>query len=111
MRTAARAFARPTAVAGRGGHAVEGQRILGKGVSETMKKSLLSAFLLAAVVVGGLALMSPAPKAAPQCVDPDTCPDIICPPGHEFVPTTCKECGHCERIKGCKGKRPCETPL
>ena len=76
-----------------------------------MRKSVFSVFLLAVVVAGALVLTSPVPQAAPKCVDPDLCPIIICPPGHEFVPTTCKECAHCERIKGCKGKRPCEQPL
>ncbi len=77
-----------------------------------MRKSVFLVLLLAVVVAGALALTSPAPQAAPKCVDPYLCPDIICLPGYEFVPTTCKECGHCEPpAQTCRGRRPCETPL
>ena len=61
-----------------------------------MKKSLVMVLLLFVAVAGALVFLTTGPRAAPQCVDPDFCPDIICPPNHVFVPTTCEECGHCE---------------
>ncbi len=76
-----------------------------------MRRYVFSMFLLVALVVGALALTTPAPQAAPKCVDPNLCPDIICAPGTVFVPTTCKECGHCEPINCGRGKRPCENSL
>ncbi len=75
-----------------------------------MRKSLFVFVLLGAMVLGGAALMTSESQAAPKCVDPNSCPIIVCPPGTEFVPTSCKECAHCEPIN-CRGKRPCETPL
>ena len=76
-----------------------------------MRKSVFSVLLLAVVVAGALALTSPAPQAAPKCVDPTLCPIIICPPGYDFVPTTCKKCAHCVPGATCRGRRPCEEPL
>ncbi len=76
-----------------------------------MRRYVFSMFLLVALVVGALALTTPAPQAAPKCVDPNLCPDIICAPGTVFVPTTGKECGHCEPINCGRGKRRCENPL
>jgi hypothetical protein len=62
--------------------------------------------LMTAVVVfvfGALTLMSPAPQAGAPCLD---CPDIPipseCPTCYQWAPQTCRQCGHCERIKGCR---------
>ena len=76
-----------------------------------MKKSVFSACLVAVVLAGVLVFTSPAPQAAPKCVDPNLCPIVICPPGSETIPTTCKKCAHCEAPTTCRGRRPCETPL
>ncbi len=72
-----------------------------------MKKKWFLPILLAGVIAAAaLALSSPAPEAAPECVDPDLCPIVVCPPDHEFVPTTCKECQHCEPTRPKRGKGP-----
>ncbi len=76
-----------------------------------MRKSIFSAGLIVVVVAAAMAVTSPAPQAAPQCVDPALCPIIVCPPGYTFVPTTCKKCAHCKKDRTCKGKRPCEAPV
>ena len=67
-----------------------------------MKKSLLVFLLLFVAVVGAWALLATGPRAAPECVDPDLCPDIICLEDHVFIPTTCEECGHCEPVCGAR---------
>ncbi len=63
-------------------------------------------FCVSMVIVlgfGTLAALSPAPEAAPPCV---RCPDVPipsdCPTCYAWVPETCRQCGHCERIKGCR---------
>ena len=67
-----------------------------------MKKALLVFLLLFAAVAGAWALLAPGAQAAPECVDPTLCPDIICAPGTVFVPTTCEACGHCEPACGAR---------
>jgi hypothetical protein len=66
-----------------------------------MRRIILMAVLVV-LVVGVLAVLSPAPQAGRPCVN---CPDIPipseCPTCYEWVPQTCRQCGHCERIKGC----------
>ena len=75
-----------------------------------MKRIFISMALFLVIALGTVALLSPAPEAAPQCVDPNLCPIVICPPDWTFVDTTCKECQHCEPPdngkpgKGGKGK-------
>ena len=62
--------------------------------------------LLATLVViglGAVAVISPTPQAAAPCLH---CPDVPipseCPTCYQWVPETCRQCGHCERIKGCR---------
>jgi hypothetical protein len=66
-------------------------------------KKLFAVVLLTIVGVGGLTLLSPAPQAAAPCL---VCPDVPipseCPTCYEWVPQTCRKCGHCARIKGCQ---------
>jgi len=56
---------------------------------------------------GALTALSPAPHAGPPCV---RCPDIPipseCPTCYQWAPQTCRQCGHCERIKGCQTQDP-----
>jgi hypothetical protein len=59
--------------------------------------------VMAVLVLGFLSLVAPAPQAAAPCI---ACPDIPipseCPTCTQWVPQTCRQCGRCERIKGCK---------
>ena len=66
-------------------------------------RKLLVVVAFLALGTGALTVLSPAPQAGPPCV---RCPDVPipsdCPPCYEWVPQTCRHCGHCERIKGCQ---------
>jgi hypothetical protein len=67
-----------------------------------MRRTVIFAVLVV-LGLGAMAVMSPAPQAAPPCIH---CPDIPvpseCPACYQWVPETCRQCGHCERIKGCR---------
>src|SRR5262245_26201562 len=66
------------------------------------KKKILGTAMLLMLGVGVLTVPSPAPEAAAPCV---RCPDVPvpseCPACYEWAPETCRQCGHCERIKHC----------
>ena len=66
-------------------------------------RRVLGLALLVVFGLGGVTLLTPAPQAAAPCL---VCPDIPipseCPPCYEWAPQTCRQCGHCERIKGCR---------
>jgi len=57
---------------------------------------------MVAIGLGVLAVNSPSIEGSRPCRQ---CPDVPipsdCPACYEWVPQTCRECGHCERIKGC----------
>jgi len=65
-------------------------------------RKLIVVVALLVLGVGAQTLLAPAPEASPPCI---RCPDIPipsdCPSCYEWVPQTCRQCGHCERIKGC----------
>jgi hypothetical protein len=66
-------------------------------------KTILVISTLVMLGAGVLAVNSPAPEGGPSCL---VCPDDPlpdeCPACYQWVPQTCRQCGHCERIKGCR---------
>jgi len=64
-------------------------------------KRIVLGILLAAITVGSLALVSPAPPVqAAQCI---FCPQIAieCGPCYQLMPQTCQRCAYCKHIPGC----------
>jgi hypothetical protein len=66
-------------------------------------KKLIVVIVLLVLGFGAQTALSPAPQASAPCL---VCPDIPipseCPTCYEWQPQTCRQCGHCERIKGCR---------
>lgn len=58
--------------------------------------------MMVAVAAGAMAVNVPLPEAGRACIQ---CPAVPvpsdCPPCYEWVPQTCRQCAHCEHIKGC----------
>lgn len=65
-------------------------------------KKVFGVLVLAAIVLGSLALVAPVPTAsAKECV---VCPmiAIYCGPCAHLVPQTCNRCAYCKPIPNCE---------